>query len=150
MVGGHGRATTSISANGRYVAFVAIPLADPSNAQVYLYDRQTRQSTAVAVRPDGSPANGGSGAPNVSRSGNYFGFCSTATDLVPGRQLRQLRHLPVEPLMKINVRTTALVAALAGLGVVAAPAQALAPSGGTLTQITASTAEQGEIWGNGR
>ena len=52
--------------------------------------------------------------------------------------------------MKINVRPTALAAALAGLGVVAAPAQALAPSGGSLTQITASTAEQGEIWGNGR
>ena len=77
-------ATTSISANGRYVAFVAIPLANPNNAQVYLYDRQTRQSTAIAVRPDGSPANGGSGAPNVSRSGNHVGFCSTATDLVPG------------------------------------------------------------------
>jgi len=52
--------------------------------------------------------------------------------------------------MNVNVRNTALVAALAGLGVLAAPAQALAPSGGILTQITASTAEQGEIWGNGR
>ncbi len=50
--------------------------------------------------------------------------------------------------MKTNVRTTALVAALAGLGVLAAPAQALVPSGGTLTQITHSTAEQAESWGN--
>ena len=84
-VGGRRRGrTTSISANGRYVAFVAFPLDDLSHAQVYLYDRQTRQSTAIGVKPDGSAANGGSGDPNVSRSGNYVGFCSAATDLVPG------------------------------------------------------------------
>ena len=76
--------TSSISANGRYVAYSAFPANDVSRAQVYLYDRQTRQSTAIAVRPDGSAANGGSGAPNVSRAGNHFVFCSTATDLVPG------------------------------------------------------------------
>src|SRR4051812_37880790 len=50
--------------------------------------------------------------------------------------------------MKTKVGTTALVAALAGLGAVAAPAQALAPSGGSLTRITAATAEEGETWGN--
>ena len=77
-------ATTSISANGRYIAFVAIPLDNLNNAQVYLYDRQTRQSVAIGVRPDGSAANAGSGDPSVSRSGNYVGFCSNATDLVPG------------------------------------------------------------------
>ena len=77
-------ATTSISANGRYIAFVAFPLANPSNSQAYLYDRQTRQSVALGVKPDGSAANGGSGDPNVSRSGNYVGFCSAATDLVAG------------------------------------------------------------------
>ncbi len=75
---------TSISANGRYIAFVAFPLDNLSHPQVYLYDRQTRQSTAIGVKSDGSAANGGSGDPNVSRSGNYVGFCSAATDLVPG------------------------------------------------------------------
>ena len=49
--------------------------------------------------------------------------------------------------MTVSLRTPALVAALAALAVVAAPAQALAPSGGTLTQITASTAEAGRDLG---
>ena len=50
--------------------------------------------------------------------------------------------------MSANVRTTALVAALAGLGVIAAPAQALAPSGGTITQITAPHGRAGRELGN--
>ena len=77
-------ATASISANGRYIAYTAFPLNDLTQAQVLLYDRQTKQSTTISVTPSGSAANGGSGTPSVSRSGNFFGFCSTATNLVPG------------------------------------------------------------------
>ncbi len=76
--------TSSISANGRYIAYSAVPLDNLNNSQVYLYDRQTKQSTQISVAPDGSAPNGASGAPSVSRSGSYFGFCSTATNLVPG------------------------------------------------------------------
>jgi Tol biopolymer transport system component len=76
-------ATFSISANGRYVAWLSYATTDPSS-DIYLYDRQTKQSTALAVTPDGSPANSASGQPSVSRSGNFVGFCSGATNLVPG------------------------------------------------------------------
>lgn len=78
-------ATSSISANGRFVAYTAFfPPIGAFEPQVHLYDRQTRRSTQISVRPDGSASNGVSGSPSVSRSGNQVGFCSTATDLVPG------------------------------------------------------------------
>ena len=76
--------TTSISANGRYVAYSAVAWGDADGGDVYLYDRRTKQSTTISAAPDGSAANGGSGTPYVSRSGNHFAFCSTATNLVPG------------------------------------------------------------------
>ena len=52
--------------------------------------------------------------------------------------------------MNVNVRITALVSALAGLVVVASPTQALAPSGGTIQQITVSPTDESEANGNGR
>ena len=75
--------TSSISANGRYIAFSGLAVNDDINhGDVYLYDRQTRVSTTISVRPDGAPANSGSADPAVSRSGNFFAFSSLATNLV--------------------------------------------------------------------
>ena len=75
--------TSSISANGRYIAFAGLAVDDDINqGDVYLYDRQTRVSTTISVTPDGSPANSGSVDPAVSRSGNFFAFSSLATNLV--------------------------------------------------------------------
>ncbi len=55
---------------------------DVNEADVYLYDRQTRVSTTISVTPAGSPANSGSTDPAVSRSGNFVAFSSLATNLV--------------------------------------------------------------------
>ena len=41
--------TTSISANGRYVAYSAVPWATLDGGEVYLYDRQTKQSTTISA-----------------------------------------------------------------------------------------------------
>ncbi len=77
-------ASTSISANGRYVTFDAIPVGSTTIADTYLYDRTTNQTSKISVTPNGSNANGGSGCSSISRSGNYLAFCSGATNLVPG------------------------------------------------------------------
>ena len=74
---------SSVSANGRYITFDAITV-DWSVADVFLYDRTTNVATKISVTPNGSNANGGSGSSSISRSGNYIGFCSGATNLVPG------------------------------------------------------------------
>ena len=79
----------AISADGRYVAYYSdasnlVP-GDTNRARdVFVYDRQTGQTTRVSVASDGSQANGESFAPAVSGDGRYVVFSSSATNLVPG------------------------------------------------------------------
>ena len=84
----------SISADGRYVAFVsqatnllAPGAAVPAGQQIYVRDRQTGLTSLVSVDNFGvpNPGNGVSSAPSISADGRYVAFVSQATNLLaPG------------------------------------------------------------------
>lgn len=88
-VGGNGDSGfPSISADGRYVAFVSsasnLVATDPDGGDdVYLWDRETRRLELVSVRFDGQRSgNGASDGPMVSGDGRWIAFASEAGDLV--------------------------------------------------------------------
>ena len=74
-----------ISADGRYVAFEAIPSDDPQRSQpeVVLRDRVENTARRIALAPGGGSLNGWSGQPDVAASGAAIVFVSAATNLVP-------------------------------------------------------------------
>jgi len=79
----------SISADGRYVAFLsraANLVAEDTNGSfdIFLHDRQTATTRRVSVASDGSEADGDSHVGVVSGDGRYVAFYSHATNLVPG------------------------------------------------------------------
>jgi Tol biopolymer transport system component len=79
----------SISDDGRYVAFVSYAtnlVAGGNNGkyQVYVHDRQTRQTSLISVNSAGLAGNNHAEYPSISAGGRYVAFRSTATDLVPG------------------------------------------------------------------
>jgi Tol biopolymer transport system component len=84
--------TPSISADGRYVAFVSgatnLSPDDPSSdADVYVRDRQTNTTILVsrASGPGGAKANAHpSSFPSISADGRYVAFASNGSNLVPG------------------------------------------------------------------
>lgn len=85
----------SVSADGRFVAFYSTAnnlVADDRGgwADVFVRDRQTRQTRRVSVPRDGAAANGDSVQPTLSGNGRYVAFVSTATNLVPGDTNRRV------------------------------------------------------------
>jgi len=78
----------SISADGRYVAFVSLATnlvpGDNKFWDTFVHDRQTGQTTRVSMSSGGKKGNGGSGNPSISADGRYVAFNSDATNLVPG------------------------------------------------------------------
>jgi Tol biopolymer transport system component len=82
---------SSISADGRYVAFTSrasnLVAGDTNDTiDVFVRDRQTGQTTRVSIASDGSQANNRSSeeAPSISANGRYVAFSSDASNLVPG------------------------------------------------------------------
>jgi Tol biopolymer transport system component len=80
---------TSISADGRYVAFVSVannlvPGDTNGHIDVFIHDRQTRQTSRVSIASDGTQGNNHSRHPSVSANGRYVAFRSSASNLVPG------------------------------------------------------------------
>src|SRR5689334_6828652 len=78
----------AISKDGRFVAFYSqasnLVSGDTNRKRdVFVHDRQTRQTTRVSVAGDGSQANGDSFAPAISGDGRYVVFSSAASNLVP-------------------------------------------------------------------
>lgn len=83
----------SISADGRYVAFESDAdnfVPDDTNGacgvcgtDIFVHDRQTRQTSRVSVGPNGQQAKGYSEYPSISADGRYVAFSSWATNLVP-------------------------------------------------------------------
>ena len=84
----------SISADGRFVAFVSVATdllapgaAVPAGQQIYVRDRQTGLTSLVSVDNTGlsTPGNGDSSAPSISADGRFVAFVSLATTLLaPG------------------------------------------------------------------
>ena len=79
----------SVSADGRYVAFYStasnlVPDDRGGRSDVFVRDRQTRQTLRASVAADGTAANGYSVQPTLSGNGRYVAFVSAASNLVPG------------------------------------------------------------------
>lgn len=79
----------SLSADGRYVAFVSaaanLVSGDTNGKQdVFLHDRQGGQTVRVSVSSAGGQGNGDSDCPAISADGLHVAFYSAATDLVAG------------------------------------------------------------------
>lgn len=83
----------TISADGRYVAFVSLasnlvpgdtngPGAE--GADVFVHDRDTGITERVSVASDGTEGETASDAPAISADGRYVAFLSFASNLVPG------------------------------------------------------------------
>jgi Tol biopolymer transport system component len=87
--GGFQSSSPSISAGGRYVAFssYATNLVEGDTngeADVFVRDRQTGETTRVSVASGGTQSESGSFRPFISADGRYVAFSSYATDLVEG------------------------------------------------------------------
>lgn len=79
----------SLSADGRYVAFVSsaanLVAGDTNDASdIFVRDRLSRTTVRVSVASDGTEATGGSSSPAVSADGRYIAFSSEASNLVAG------------------------------------------------------------------
>jgi len=79
----------AISADGRYVAFHSwasnLVIGDTNDiTDVFVHDRQTRQTSRVSVASDGTQGNDSSGRAAISADGRYVAFNSGASNLVPG------------------------------------------------------------------
>jgi Tol biopolymer transport system component len=80
----------AISADGRYVAFSGggqnlVPGDTNGQIDVFVHDRQTRQTTRVNLGQGSVQATGGASTdPAISADGRFVAFRSTATNLVPG------------------------------------------------------------------
>ncbi|MEN6642914.1 MAG: Ig-like domain-containing protein [Armatimonadia bacterium] len=80
---------SSISANGRYVAFYSRArnlVAGDTNCypDVFVHDCTTGSTTRVSVATGGAQANGDSDRPSISADGRYVAFVSEASNLVAG------------------------------------------------------------------
>ena len=79
----------SISADGRFVAFVSACSSNLVPGECYLddilvHDRETGTTERVSVSNEGVSANGSSNNPSISADGRFVAFGSFASNLVPG------------------------------------------------------------------
>ena len=79
----------AVSADGRFVAFYSdasnLVAADTNRARdVFVHDRQTRETARISVDSSGAEANGDSFAPAISADGRFVVFSSAASNLVAG------------------------------------------------------------------
>lgn len=82
-------AGTSITGDGRYVAFSSVApnlVAGDANGvrDVFVHDQTTGATTRVSTSTDGTEENGYGGSPSISGDGRFVAFDSTATNLVSG------------------------------------------------------------------
>jgi Tol biopolymer transport system component len=86
----HDSHSPAISADGRYVAFLAWPLNPPVDPDTddlrdaFVRDRWTGTTSLMSVSGTGEPANSNSYFPAISADGRYVTFVSWASNLVPG------------------------------------------------------------------
>ncbi len=76
----------SVSANGRFVAFTSdnqdIVAGDNDNADVFRYDRRTRQTRPISVGFSGNLTSSTNSAPSISADGNLVAFVSDGGDVI--------------------------------------------------------------------
>jgi archaellum component FlaF (FlaF/FlaG flagellin family) len=82
-------AFSAVSQDGRYVAFDStatnlIGLDTNGATDVFMRDRKTGKTRRVSVRSNGTQGNGPSSIPDISNSGRFVVFLSSASNLVPG------------------------------------------------------------------
>jgi Tol biopolymer transport system component len=80
---------TAISADGRFIAFDSeasnLVEGDTNGAgDVFVHDRQTRETTRISVASDGTEGNNHSWWPSISGDGRFVAFQSLASNLVAG------------------------------------------------------------------
>jgi Tol biopolymer transport system component len=80
---------SSISADGRYVAFASLAsnlVAGDTNGEtdIFVRDLVGNTTTRVSVDSAGAQANGGSVLPSISADGRYVAFASSVSNLVAG------------------------------------------------------------------
>jgi len=78
----------SISADGRYVAYCSyannlFPGDTNGRPDVFVFDRQTRDTIHVSVSSTGAKGNDASVSPSISPDGYFVAFASAADNLVP-------------------------------------------------------------------
>ena len=78
-----------LNENGRLVSYYSsatnlVPGDTNGVRDIFVYDRQTQQTTRMSVATGGGQANGESLDPAISANGRYVAFRSAATNLVPG------------------------------------------------------------------
>jgi Tol biopolymer transport system component len=87
--GNNGSYFASVSADGRYVAFISdasnlIPNDTNGVTDAFVYDRVTGTTERVSVASDGREGNENAlGIPSISPDGRYVAFASAASNLVP-------------------------------------------------------------------
>lgn len=84
-----GAVNSSLSADGRYIAFDAVSsdlVSGDTNgwSDIFVRDRETGEITRVSVASDGTQANNSSNNPMISGNGRYVAFASSADNLAPG------------------------------------------------------------------
>ena len=79
----------AISDNGRFVGFVSdatnLVVGDTNDApDVFVHDRETKNTKRVSVGSNGAEGDGDSYFPAISGNGRFVAFISSATNLVAG------------------------------------------------------------------
>ena len=79
----------SMSTDGRFIAFRSfsdnLVTGDTNGeADIFVHDRQTGETTRISVASDGTQGNNTSSSPAISADGRFIAFKSDATDLVAG------------------------------------------------------------------
>jgi Tol biopolymer transport system component len=88
-LGNSGSYNPSISADGRFVAFLSnasnIVPGDTNNTfDIFVRDTLTNTTTRVSVDSAGNQADRNSGSPSISADGRFVAFNSDASNIVPG------------------------------------------------------------------
>jgi Tol biopolymer transport system component len=76
------KGASSMSDNGRYIAYPAFGRGHAKRIQLYVLDLRTNRTVMASVNASGVPGNGDSSGPILSRDGHYLAFSSQATNLV--------------------------------------------------------------------
>jgi Tol biopolymer transport system component len=83
-----GSREASVSGDGGLIAYTSdasgiVAIDDNGNADVFVVDRTTGQTTLASISVDNGGGSGPSGHPSISADGTVVAFDSTAADLVP-------------------------------------------------------------------